>query len=159
MKNMNRLVVAMLLGTAAAASVAVVRVNATRPGNWSSASAPALVPLNVNGATTIAFNSAAAGRRVLTYSAECSVDAPAGNNFAWLDLDVIVNGAVVPPTVGSADAFCSADGVAGYGGYTRSSITVVISVVEGTNRIRIQARGNAGATGVWLGDSALVVHD
>lgn len=159
MKNMNRLVVAIVLGASAAASVAIVRVNATRPGNWSSAPAPVLVPLNANGATTIAFNSAAAGRRVLTYSAECSVDAPAGNNFAWLDLDVVVNGIVVPPTVGSADAFCSADGVAGFGGYVRSSITVVISVVEGTNRIRIQARGNAGATGVWLGDSALVVHD
>lgn len=159
MKNMNRLVVAIVLGASAAASVAIVRVNATRPGNWSSASAPVLVPLNANGATTIAFNSAAAGRRVLTYSAECSVDAPAGNNFAWLDLDVVVNGIVVPPTVGSADAFCSADGVAGFGGYVRSSITVVISVIEGTNRIRIQARGNAGATGVWLGDSALVVHD
>ncbi|HKX93367.1 MAG TPA: hypothetical protein VJM48_01575, partial [Methylibium sp.] len=63
MKNMNRLVVAMLLGAAAAASVAVVRVNATRPANWSSTAAPVLVPLNVNGATTIAFNSAAAGRR------------------------------------------------------------------------------------------------
>lgn len=159
MKNLNRLAVAMLLGTAAAASVAVVRVNATRPGNWSSTAAATLAPLNANGATTISFNSATAGRRVLTYSAECSVDAPAGNNFAWLDLDVIVNGTVVPPTAGTSDAFCSADGVVGFGGYARASITVVISVVEGTNRIRIQARGNAGATGVWLGDSALVVHD
>lgn len=160
MNILIRPVVAALLLGAVGASVAAVRVNSVRPNNWSVASAAAVfVPLNAAGATTISFNSGAPGRRVLTYTAECAVNAPAGNNTAWLDLDIVVNGAAMPPTVGASDAFCSANGTLGFDGWDRHSITLVIPVVEGANTIRVQARGNAGATGLWLGDSTLVVHD
>lgn len=160
MNALNRTLVAALLIGAVGAAVAGVRVNAVRPSNWSVASAaPVFVPLNSAGATTITFNSTVAGRKVLTYSAECSITAPAGNTSAWLDLDILVNGVTMPPTVGSSDAFCGANSTAGYDGWMRNSITIVIPVVVGANTIRIQARGNAGTTGLWLSDSALVVHD
>jgi hypothetical protein len=35
----------------------------------------------------------------------------------------------------------------------------VIPVNAGPNTVRVLARGNNGATGLWLGDSALVIHD
>jgi hypothetical protein len=35
---------------------------------------------------------------------------------------------------------------------------VVIDTVAGQNTVSIRARGNAGATGIWLGDSALIIH-
>lgn len=159
MYALKRIGLACVLAVAAGATVAITfKINAVRPGNFSFATPSAFVPLNAAGATTLVFNQGGATPRVLTYSAECTVDAPAGNNFAWLDIDVYVNGVAVPPTAGTADAFCSADGVAGFGGYTRPSITIAINPVAGANSVRILARLNAGATGGWLGDSALVVY-
>lgn len=117
-----------------------------------------LVPLTASNATEVAFTASAPGPKVLMFSAECSVDAPAANNFAWVDIDILHNGVVVPPTTGSSDAFCSADGVAGFGGYNRPSITVVISAVAGSNTVSVQGRVNAGATGGWLSDTSLVIH-
>jgi hypothetical protein len=135
-----------------------IRVNAVRPGNWSSGVSAVLVPLDAAGNLTLDWFQASAMQRILTYSAECSVDAPVNNNFAWLDIDIVVNSDAVPPTAGTSEAFCSADGIAGFGGYGRHSITVVIDTVAGQNTVSIRARGNAGATGIWLGDSALIIH-
>jgi hypothetical protein len=149
---------ALALATAAASSYAL-KLSHVRPGNFTAGAGFTLVPLNAAGQTTIFFNLGGASKKVLTYSAECSVDAPAGNNFAWTDIDIIVNGVVVPPTAGSSDAFCSADGVAGFGGYVRASITVLINGVAGANSVNIRTTGQGGATGVWLGDSSLVISD
>ncbi len=77
----------------------------------------------------------------------------------WLDLDITFNGVVVAPTVGTDDAFCSTNGTAIIDGCTRASITVVVQGIKGNNNVTIHARGNAGATGTWLGDSSLVIHD
>ncbi len=117
------------------------------------------VPLNSAGATIVTFNLPAAGRKVLTFSSECAVSAAAGNSSAWSDIDIIVNGAVVAPTVGSADAFCSANGTAVFDGWETNAITVVIQGVAGANTVRILGRPNGGATGIWFGERALVVHD
>ncbi|MBN8510384.1 MAG: hypothetical protein J0L57_17465 [Burkholderiales bacterium] len=151
---------ALALAVAATAAVAAVRLSAVRTNNWSvNSPAAVFVPLTGAGATAVGFALPAAGRKVLTYSAECAVNAPAGNNTAWLDIDIIVNGVVVPPTVGTGDAFCDANGTAGFDGWARNSITVVITGLAGANTVRVVARGNGGATGLWLGQSALVVHD
>lgn len=150
----------MALATIATSAYAAVRLYAVRANNWSSAGpAQVAVPLNAGGATTMTFNLPAAGRNVLTCSAECAVDAPAGNNSAWLDLDLVVNGVTVAPTAGNSDAFYTAAGSAGISGHTRSSITVVIAGNAGADTGSVLARGNAGAGVLWLGDSALVIHD
>jgi hypothetical protein len=159
---MNRLMTLAVAGSlmaVTATSVASVKTAQVRSNNWTALPAPTLVPLNSAGVTTVSFSLPAPTRLVLTYSAECAVSAPAGNSGAWLDLDIIVNGNTLAPTVGNQDAFCSSNGTPAADGWTRGSITIFFNGVAGGNTIRIQARGNGGATSVWLGDSSLVVHD
>jgi hypothetical protein len=151
---------ALVLAGTAATSHAGVKASALRPSNWVSPSRnEVLVPLNAAGATTLSFNLPSAGKKILTYSAECAVDAPAGESYAWVDLDIIVNGVVVEPTTGSFDMFCSANGTAGFDGYVRASITLPIQGKSGNNTVQIKARGASGVNGMWLGDSALVIYD
>ncbi len=159
MNTKRNIALAIALVGVVSVSEAAVRTNQVRPNNWNATAAPTFVPLNASGATVINFTLPAAGNKILTYSAECSVDAPAGNSASWADIDILVNGVVVKPTGGSSDAFCSANGTAGFDGWQRTSITVMIKGLKGNNSVMIQSRGNFGATGVWLGDTALVVHD
>lgn len=116
------------------------------------------IPLTSSAATTVTFTAAAPGPKVLTFSAECSVDAGAGNSSAWVDIDILHNGAAVSPTSGASDAFCTSNGTAGFDGYVRPSITVVLTATAGVNTVRVQGRLNNGATGGWLSDTALVIH-
>jgi hypothetical protein len=137
-----------------------VRGYHARAGNFTSAVVAGVdLPLNAAGATIVTFNLPGAGKKVLTFSAECAVDAPAGNNFAWVDIDIVVNGVVVPVTNGTSDAFCSADGAAGFSSYMRPSITVLVNGLQGNNTVRIRAKGQAGATAIWVSDTALMIHD
>jgi hypothetical protein len=130
--------------------------------NWSFTGPGQVIVPNT---TTTAFSKPANQRLIISFAAECSVDAPAGYNFAWLDIDIVLlnaAGAVVftaPPTVGSGDAFCSADGVAGFGGYSGSAVlaSVPFNFPAGTYRAQVRARLNAGATGGWLGQREIVV--
>jgi hypothetical protein len=142
----------------ASASATLLNV-ATRLGNFTTPSAAAaFVPLNDAGATTVFIN-VPAGRYQISYSAECSVNAPAGNFVAWVDIDILVDGVAIRPTAGTADAFCSADGQAGFAGYSRNTIVTYFSVGAGVHAIRVVVRGNAGATGSWLGDTALIISN
>jgi hypothetical protein len=103
------------------------------------------------------------GRFVATFSAECAVNAAAGNHSAWLDVDIVVTnaaGAVVAtltPTVGSGDAFCSSNGTLGFDGWVSPSVTGVAQLAAGVYRVQVNARLNNGATGGWLGERTLVV--
>lgn len=158
MRTIYKVVMAATLASIAVTSQAGVRASATNGVNFTS-TATVFLPLTSSGGSTVSFNMSAAGRKVLTFSAECSVNAPAGNTVGWVDIDILVNGVVVSPTTGSADAFCAANGTLGFDGWETNSITVVIPVVAGANNVRIQARPNGGATGLWFGERALVVHD
>ena len=148
MRKLVAIAVAGTLLSVAATSFADVRNFNARPSNFTSGPAAVFVPLDGAGATTVNFNLTAAGRKVLTYSAECAVGAPAGNASAWVDVDIVVNGVTVAPTVGNQDAFCVANGTAAMDGWTRASITVVIQGKVGNNTVRIQIRGNGGTTTV-----------
>jgi hypothetical protein len=101
---------------------------------------------------------------VVTFSAECAVDAAAGNSSAWTDIDIqLVNaaGAVVAtllPTSGSADAFCTSNGTVGFDGWTTASMTLSASVAPaGVYSVRVLGRLNFG-TGAWYGERSLVVY-
>jgi len=162
MTTLRNAALALALTGAGATAHAGVKANAVQSMfNWSRYSpAEVFVPLNSAGATTLSFKLGSAGKKVLTYSAECAVAAPAGNSIAWLDLDIHVNGVIVAPTAGTGDAFCTSNGTETLGdGWVRASITVQIQGISGDNTVQIQARGNYGATGLWLGDSALVIYD
>lgn len=158
MKLAHALIPALLLSLAAGAVSAKVLAGATRSSNFTYNVDNTPVPLNDAGSTSIVFNVAKAGTYALTYSAECSADNGAATNAGWVHLDIEINGAIVAPTVGSADAFCSPDNVAGSSGWVRPSITVPVRLVAGNNTVRVLGRFVAPVTLGWLGDSALVIQ-
>lgn len=114
------------------------------------------MPLKETGHTVRAFNRPAGGTYVLTFSAECAVAAPASYG-SWVDLDIIVNGVVVPPTATGSDAFCSSNG--GWDYWVRASISVPITLQTGYNSVRVRASLHAGATEGWISHIAIVIHD
>lgn len=141
------------------AAQAKVFMSGTYANNFSFNTPTALVPLASTGATTRTVNITTAGTYVLTFSAECSVDAPAANNASWVDLDILVDGVAVSPTAGSQDAFCGANGTAGFDGWVRPSITVPVRLTVGSHTFQVQGRLNFGATGGWVSDISVVLHD
>jgi hypothetical protein len=158
MKLRQSLLAAAALSLLATAASAKILASGTYSSNFSFATSGTYVPITSGGATVLTVNAAKAGRYVLTFSAECSTDAPAGNNGAWTEIDIEVNGVAVAPTAGTSDGFCAADGTAGFSGWVRPSVTTVISLNAGANSVRVLGKFQAGATAGWLSDSAIVVH-
>ena len=85
--------------------------------------------------------------------------ARARNSGSWIDLDILVDGVAISPTAGSLDAFCGANGTAGFDGWVRPSITVPVRLTAGAHTFQVQGRLDAGATGGWISDIAVVLHD
>jgi len=150
-----------LMAATQASAHSVVYV--TNPTNWSSAvAAQQIIP----GTTTPFFFNAANQRFVVTFSSECSVNAPAGNTGAWTDVDIVVLSAAnvvvrtLPPTVGAADAFCASNGTANFDGWETNSVTAVsgAGLPAGNYRVQVRTRLNGGATGGWYGERAVVVY-
>jgi hypothetical protein len=160
MRALGNAALALALTAAAATAQAGIKASAVLPGT-SVVPSPAeyFVPLDNTSATTLTFNLSSAGKKVLTYSALCAVQAPAGDGTAFLDLDIYVNGVVVDPTVGNRDAFCSASGTGDLDGWVRASITVPIQGIAGTNTVRVKARGTFNTTWLFLSDAALLIFD
>jgi hypothetical protein len=160
MKTFRQAVLALALAGAAATAQAGIKASAINTSNWLSPSAAqSLVALDPSGATTLSFTLASAGKKVLTFSAMCSVRAPAGDFLSWVDLDIVVNGVVVAPTVGNDDAFCSANGTSGYDDYVRATITIPIQGVAGSNTVQIKARGNYNTMDMYFLNSTLMVFE
>ncbi|HSI51576.1 MAG TPA: hypothetical protein VLA61_25180 [Ideonella sp.] len=158
MKTTRNLIAVAALSVLASAASAKIIASGNYPFNFSYAVNPTFLPLSAGGATTFTFNATKAGRYVLTFSGECSTDAPAGNTAAWVEIDLVVNGVTVAPTVGTSDAFCGANGTLGFDGWVRPSITTVVSLLAGANTLRIKGGFQAGATAGWLSDTSWVIH-
>lgn len=151
---------AFTLLAATQASAHVIRA-VTGLGNTSFAGAAQVV---VPGMTSGPFANPAGARFVVTFSAECSVNAPAGNDSAWTDVDIVVLNAAggvvatLAPTAGTFDAFCAADGTLGFSGWASHSVTALSPVLAGgVYRVQVRARLQGGATGGWFGERSLVV--
>jgi hypothetical protein len=158
MKTIGILMIGAILAAVTSNAQAAMRLNATRPGNFLSSSSFVALPLNNVGATTLTFNLASNRKLLLTFSAECSVGSTI--DFSTVDLDVVVNNAVVAPTASTGDTFCSAnDTPTASDGWTRASITVQIQGIAGNNTVKIFGRLNSGGDLMYFGDSALVVFD
>jgi hypothetical protein len=156
---------AVFAGSAVVCTAASANSLATAVGtdNWTF-SGPAQV--TVSGMLSNAFFKPANTRLIVTFSAECAVNAPTGNPNAWMDVDIVLvnalTGAVVytaSPTVGSMDAFCSSTGTAGFGHWATHSVQALIpfNLASGTYRAMVKARLNNGGTGGWLGERMLTV--
>jgi hypothetical protein len=160
MKTFRQAALALVLVGAVSTAQAGIKASAIHTSFWSSRSADqTLVTLDASGMTALSFTLGSAGKKILTFSAICSVDGPAGDALSWLDLDILVNGVVVAPTVGNDDAFCSASGKSGPYQYVRASITIPIQGLAGTNYVQVKARGNYLARGMYFYNSTLVVLD
>ena len=160
MNTIRQGVLALALAGAAATAQAGIRASAINTSNWLAPSAvQSLVALDPSGMTTLNFTLPGAGKKVLTFSAICSVRAPAGDFLSWVDLDIVVNDVVVQPTVGNDDAFCSANGTSKYDDYVRATITIPIKGVAGNNTIEVKARGNYQVMDMYFVNSVLVVLD
>jgi hypothetical protein len=130
--------------------------------NWTFGGAAQVIVPNT---TTAFFAKPANQRLIITYAAECAVNAAAGNTSGWMDVDIVllnIAGAVVytaPPTVGSADAYCAANGSAGFDGWESNAVvaSVPFNFPAGVYRAQVRARLNGGATGGWFGERQLVV--
>lgn len=157
-----------------AAAAAITGVLAMAPGiasakvlaygsyatNFSFSEATALAPLQSDGKTNILFKVTGTENAVvvITFSAECSVDAPEGDVGSWIDVDVLVDDVAVAPTGITSDGFCSADGSAGFSGWVRPSVTVAVELAPGRHRLKVQGRLDFNATGGWLSDTATVIE-
>jgi hypothetical protein len=158
MKLRHLTVCAAALLSLAGAAQAKVLMSGTYANNFSFTTPTAFVPLASTGATSRTVNITTAAVYVLTFSGECSVDAPAGNSSAWVDLDILVDGVAAAPTAGTFDAFCGANGTLGFDNWVRPSITVPVRLTVGAHTIQVQGRLNSGATGGWVSDISVVLH-
>jgi len=130
--------------------------------NWTFAGAAQVV---VDGMTSNVLAKPANQRLIITFASECAVDAPAGNTSGWVDVDIVLldaAGAVVhtaTPTAGSADAFCAANGTAGFDGWESNAVVALVpyNFPAGNYRVQVRARINGGATGGWFGERQLAV--
>lgn len=145
------------IGTAQAHSITAV----TGVGNFIFNAGVPVLP----GMTTPLFANPAGARFIVTFAAECAVNAPAGNTTAWTDVDILVLNAagavvrVLAPTVGNQGAFCSSDGSAGLTGWSANAVTAVSGpgLPAGPYRVQVRARLNNGAVQASYGERTLVV--
>jgi hypothetical protein len=159
--RLTTLAAALTLAAAAGGAQAHTVTAVTAVGNFVFAAGVPIIP----GATTPLFANAAGQRFVVIFSAECAVNAPAGNTTAWTDVDIVVLNAagavvqVLAPTAGNQGAFCAADGSAGLSGWSANSVTAVggPGLAAGNYRVQVRARLNAGATQASYGERTLVV--
>ena len=154
-----------LAGSAVVSTQASANSLATAVGtnNWTFSGTS---QVDVSGMVSNAFFKPANTRLIVTFSAECAVNAPTGNPNAWMDVDIVLlnafTNAVVytaSPTVGSLDAFCSSTGTAGFGHWATHSVQALIpfNLPAGTYKASVKARLNNGGTGGWLGERMLSV--
>jgi len=99
----------------------------------------------------------------ITFSAECSVD---GTESQYGSINMRVNaagpGPIVPiaPTVGTDDAFCSGNDVAGVlDGFVTASMTTVIRVPAGDHELQVLAVAVNGASQLRLDDLSITVDN
>lgn len=160
--KLGRIAATGVLAVAAASGVQAHSISAvTAVGNFIFNAGVPVLP----GMTSALFGNAAGQRFIVTFSAECAVNAPAGSTTAWTDVDILVLNAVgavvqtLPPTAGNLGAMCSSDGSAGLSGWGSYTVTAVggPGLVAGNYRVQVRARLNNGATQASYGERALVV--
>jgi hypothetical protein len=150
MKKLPILVTGAVLAAIALPAHADFKISVTRSNNFGTFNERVSLPLNDAGAKIRTFNLPSAQAMVLHYSAICMASGTDG----WLDIDIVVNGRVVAPTVGNEDIVCTTGE-----GALRAAISVRIEGIAGTNTVRIDGRRNGGAIHMQFARSSLLVFD
>lgn len=160
--NWRRIAAVAAFGVMAATQASAHAITAnTAVGNFIFAAGVPALP----GMTSGLFFNPAGARFIVTFAAECAVNAAAGNTTAWTDVDIVVMNAAnvvvatLAPTAGTLGAFCASDGSAGLSGWSANSVTAVggAGLIAGNYRVQVRARLNNGATQASYGERTLIV--
>lgn len=85
-----------------------------------------LISLRNNGTTAIQFSTGAANQKVMiTFNAECSVAGT--DNGTWLDIDIMVDGVIVPPS-DDDNALCTDNGTGALSNWVSATVVGVYTV-------------------------------
>lgn len=164
-KRLVSRVAAGVLGLAAAIQASASPIIAlTNPNDFSFSTVQVPVPIAAGVFQTPIFFNALNQRFVVSYTAECAVSAAAGDTTTFVDLTIRAVNAltgvvtVLAPTVGTTDAFCSANGTAGYDGWAMHTVHAIggVGLPAGNYRVEVLARLSGPGAGN-LDDSTLIV--
>jgi hypothetical protein len=157
MTSIKRVLCGMALASLMAVPVwAKVVASAVRSTEFGFGPAITTIPLTDAGALSLSFSGQ--GKFMISYSAECAVH---GTTNQYVSIEIIVDGTVLPPTTGFADAFCGAmNGTEFNDGWVMAHYSVPTPTLTlGVHTVQIRAlvvnSGNV-FTGS-LGNSSLVV--
>jgi hypothetical protein len=108
------------------------------------------------GNTSLTFAVPQTRKVVLLFNAECSVDA--FDDTTWVDIDVLVDGVVVPPSNGD-NAFCTSTGDGQLQHWVNASTYVARTVAAGSHTVQVRGtlRGFAPGDRWQIDDLSLIV--
>jgi hypothetical protein len=114
------------------------------------------IPLTDAGATTLSFSGQ--GKFMISYSAECVVH---GTTNQYISLEIVLDGNVLPPTAGFADAFCGAQNLTEFNdGWVTAHYSVPTpQLALGVHTVQIRALvvNSGGEFTGSLGQTSLIV--
>jgi hypothetical protein len=117
----------------------------------------AAVQVTNAGSTSVKFKVPVSGLRVaITYSAHCGAEGPLGG---FINIDIVVDGVVIPPTDFGSDIFCSTDSTTAIDTFIRASIIGTKTLAPGKHTVEVFAEPMGGATSFQLGASTLLVQN
>ncbi len=157
MRNVAALILALTLALPSTSSASAIRTYCAVSDTRQNGTSAAFVNLgtdhtgNATG-STLKFHAARKGPGTITVSAECTVR---GGPTDSLNVDILVNGAQIPPMRGGDTALCV--GAGNRGGRTMmASTTIPHRFARGDQRVRVRVRPLNGAE--WnLDDVSLTV--
>jgi hypothetical protein len=113
--------------------------------------------IDLGAGTSFALNLARNARVLISFTAECSVEAP--NTGTYLNIDIFVDGAAVPPSDATEDAFCGSAGTNTLDSWIAAGMQVTIDLLPGAHTIQVRGDLINDAVGDrWhVGDLSLIV--
>lgn len=94
-----------------------------------------LLALTNAGAVSLTVTTTGTTQFVILFNAECSVKA--FDESTYVDVDILVNGAAVPPSHGADSALCTSTGDGALQHWVSASMSVVKTVGAGTHTIQV----------------------
>jgi hypothetical protein len=160
---MQKVLSSLSLAAALAATPQALAIDATG-GSFSSeriltAGQTLDLPLKSGGEQSVVFNIPERRKVVIIFEAQCATNAPAGDFISFTSIDIVVDGKVLPPSTGTGDVFCSANGTLGFDGYVRASMMALTSLGRGRHEVKVRATTANGSpvTGAHYSMISLVV--
>jgi hypothetical protein len=98
-----------------------------------------ILPLAADGRKILRFRLRRPGTVVIRFEAQCAALDSLANRLSNVDIDIVVDGRVLPPSINSQDAFCTDNGTVFVDGHGRASMTVRASLGRGGHDLRIIA--------------------